>query len=127
VRLDEFNETACSSAVRLRELDAHQATCMFRRLMCDLCDVVEDEEENRPPGGGGGGGGWRAGVAGMGVGAAGSVMGAGGGAGGVGGGVCGFTCLLRDMAGSHFQHNVHDFALNLFPRTSFNVLSCLPY
>ena len=137
MRLYEFNETACSSAVRLRELDAHEATCMFRRLMCDLCDVVEDEEENRPGRPGGlGVGGLIAGVAGMGVGAAGSVMGAGGGAGGVGGGVCGFTSLLRDMVGgfshfisllSPFQRTVYNFTVYNFVFNPFHSVLCINF
>ena len=74
IRLDDFNETACAAAVRLRELDQHEETCMFRRLMCDLCDVVEEEEEDRQLRGPEGGTGTPA-----------------------AGGVCGYTCLLRDM------------------------------
>ena len=111
VRLDDFNETACSSAVRLSELETHEETCAYRVLMCDLCDVEEVTEENRPPGGGGGGPGvlhgqqqvLQAATAAEG-GLGGAMMGttaATGGAGalgiGGGGGVCGFTCLLRDM------------------------------
>jgi TNF receptor-associated factor 4 len=44
VRKDEFYETACSSSVPLRELEAHEAQCDFRPLMCDLRDeTIRDE------------------------------------------------------------------------------------
>ena len=45
VRRDEFNETACASSVPLRDLEAHEETCPFRTLMCDLCDVEERGED----------------------------------------------------------------------------------
>uniref|UniRef100_A0A7S0SZN5 RING-type domain-containing protein n=1 Tax=Mantoniella antarctica TaxID=81844 RepID=A0A7S0SZN5_9CHLO len=80
IRLEGFDHTACSAAVRLRELDTHEVTCEFRSLMCDLCDEEGEDEESRPPGKSAAQGGTSA------------LLGADG-----GGGVCGFTCMTRDM------------------------------
>jgi TNF receptor-associated factor 4 len=45
VRHDEFNVTACSAGVRLRDLETHEAACQFRPLRCDLRDVVHRDED----------------------------------------------------------------------------------
>ena len=73
VRRDEFNETACASSVPLRDLEAHEETCAFRTLMCDLCDVEERGEDGAEDP----------------VSSDGSKP--------ENGGPCGFVCVLRDM------------------------------
>lgn len=87
VRFEDFDDTACSLALPLRDLDRHGETCEFRPLMCDLCDMEEEEkddddddeigkENGDPP----------SSMSMSKLGVRGDV-----------GGICGFNCMLRDM------------------------------
>ena len=45
VRFEDFDVTACSLSLPLRNLDEHDERCDYKPLMCDLCDMEETEKD----------------------------------------------------------------------------------
>jgi TNF receptor-associated factor 4 len=88
VRFEDFDVTACSLSLPLRNLDEHDERCDYKPLMCDLCDMEETEKDEELYGVGKENGDPKETV---------SKRGALRGVSNAGTSVCGFNCMARDM------------------------------
>ena len=88
VRFEDFDVTACSLSLPLRNLDEHDERCDYKPLMCDLCDMEETEKDEELYGVGKENGDPKETV---------SKRGTLRGVSNAGTSVCGFNCMARDM------------------------------